>query len=184
MWPHSSRFLLAFLYWYLYLSRTHTELKKLLVTKDELVTDLTNIRYRHSDAVEKLTKIQADSDKQLVDSMKQIKDLADDRDLKAKKLADLEVAAQAVVDMVEDGEAGDKTLVEHLREAPQKITSFLSDTSRQYLSHALGLVMSFWPAANLTLIGNGLADGCSEEKFVEYVEEVKPITDKIISGLV
>jgi len=44
--------------------------------------------------------------------------------------------------------------------------------------------MSFWPAANLTLIGDGLADGCSEEKFVEYVEEVKPITDKIISGLV
>ena len=47
------------------------------------MTDLTNIMYRHTDAVEKLIKIQADSDKQLVDSMKQIKDLADDRDLKA-----------------------------------------------------------------------------------------------------
>ena len=86
--------------------------------------------YCHTDAVEKLTKIQADSDKQLVDSMKQIKDLADDRDLKAKKLADLEAEAQAIVDMVEEGEAGDKTLVERLREAPQKITSFPSDTSK------------------------------------------------------
>ena len=141
MWPHSSRFLLAFLYWYLYLSRTHTELKKLLVTKDELVTDLTNIRYRHSDAVEKLTKIQADSDKQLVDNIRQIQDLAANQDLKARKLADLEAATQAVVEMVEEGDAGDKTLVEHLREAPQKITSFLSDTSRQYLAHALGLVV-------------------------------------------
>ena len=104
------------------------------------MTDWMNIMYRHTDAVEKLTKIQADSDKQLVDSMKQIKDLAADRDLKAKQLANLEAAAQMVVKMVEEGEAGDKSLVERLHEAPQKITSFLSDTSKQYLAHALGLV--------------------------------------------
>ena len=85
--------------------------------------------------------------------------------------------------MVEKGEAGDKTLVERLREAPQKITSFLSDTSKQYLAHALRLVKSFWPAANLALIGDGLAEGCSDDKFAEYVEEVKPIADKIISSL-
>jgi len=30
--------------------------------------------------------------------------------------------------------------VERLHEAPQKITSFLSDTSKQFLAHALGLV--------------------------------------------
>ena len=104
------------------------------------MTDLTNIMYHHTDAVDKLTKIQADSDKQLVDSMKQIKVLAADRDLKAKQLADLEAAAQVIVEMVEEGEAGDKSLVERLHEAPQKITSFLSDTSKQYLAHALGLV--------------------------------------------
>jgi CHASE3 domain sensor protein len=121
----------------------------LLVTKEELVTDLTNIMYRHTDAVEKLTKIQADSDKQLVDIMKQIKDLAADRDLKAKQLADLEAAAQVIVEMVEEGEAGDKTLVKRLHEAPQKITSFLSHTSKQYLAHALGLVKSFLACSKL-----------------------------------
>ena len=47
------------------------------------MTDLTNVIYRQTDAVEKLTKIKADSDKQLVKDMKQIKDLAADRDLKA-----------------------------------------------------------------------------------------------------
>ena len=40
-----------------------TELKNLLLQKNELVTDLTNIMYRHADAVEKLTKIKADADK-------------------------------------------------------------------------------------------------------------------------
>ena len=59
------------------------ELKSLLLKKGELVTDLTNVMYHQIDAVEKLTKIKADSDKQLVKDMKQIKDLAADRDLKA-----------------------------------------------------------------------------------------------------
>ena len=60
-----------------------TELKSLLLKKDELVTDLTNVMYRQTDVVEKMSKIKADSDKQLVKDMKQIKDLAADRDLKA-----------------------------------------------------------------------------------------------------
>ena len=82
------------------------------------MTDLTNIMYRHTDAVEKLTKVKADSDKQMVRDMKQIKDLAADRDQKAQRLADLVAAAKIVVGMVEEEDAGDKSLFERLREAP------------------------------------------------------------------
>ena len=80
----------------------------MLLKKGELVTDLTNVMYRQTDAVEKLTKIKADSDKQMVRDMKQIKDLAADCDQKAQQLADLEAAAQVVIGMVEDEEAGGK----------------------------------------------------------------------------
>ena len=52
------------------------ELKSLLLKKDELVTDLKNIMYRHADAVEKLTKIKADADKQTISDMKQIRELS------------------------------------------------------------------------------------------------------------
>src|SRR6185369_17455145 len=97
-----------------------TELKSLLLRKDNEVTDLTNIMYHHADAVEKLTKIKADADKQMVSDMQQIRDLAADRDRKAQQLADLEAAAQVVVDMVKDEEAGGKSLLDHLREAPQR----------------------------------------------------------------
>ena len=86
--------------------------------KDNDVTDLTNIMYRHADAVEKLSKIKADTDKQMISDMKQIRDLAADRDQKAQQLADLEAAAQVVIDMVEDEEAGGKSLLDRLREAP------------------------------------------------------------------
>ena len=59
----------------------------------------------------------------------------------------------------------------------------MSDTSKQYLAHALGLVKSFLPSANLALIGDGLTVGCSEDKFSGYVEEMRSIADKVISGL-
>ena len=115
--------------------------------------------------------------------MKQIRDLAADRDQKAQQLADLEAAAQVVVEMVEDEEAGEKSLLERLHEAPQRLSSLFSDTSRDYLTHALGLVKSFLPSVNLSLIGDGVAVGYSDEKFSGYVAEMKPIADMVISGL-
>ena len=84
-----------------------TELKSLLSRKGNEVTDLTNIMYHHADAMEKLTKIKADADKQTVSDMKQIRELS-------QQLADLGAAAQVVVDMVEDEEAGGKSLLDHV----------------------------------------------------------------------
>ena len=94
------------------------------------MTDLTNIMYRHADAVEKLSKIKADADKQMISDMKQIRDLAADRDQKAQQLADLEAVAQVVVEMVEDEEASEKSLLERLREAPQRLSSFFCKDHR------------------------------------------------------
>ena len=136
------------------------------------MTDLTNIMYRHADVVEKLTKIKADADKQKVSDMKEIRELS-------QQLTDLEAAAKVVVDMVEDEEASGKSLLDHLREAPQRLGSFFSDTSRDYLAHALGLVKSFLPSVSLSFIGDGVAVGCSEEKFSEYVAEMKPIAIRL-----
>ena len=115
--------------------------------------------------------------------MKQIKDLAAERDRQASELADLKAAAQVVVDKVDDDGASDKSLVERLCDAPKRIASFLSDTSKQYLAHVLGLIKSHCPDANLTPVSNGLAEGCSDEKFAEYVEEVKAIASKLVDML-
>ena len=36
---------------------------------------------------------------------------------------------------------------------------------------------------NLSFIGDGVAIGYSEERFSEYVAEMKPVVDKVISSL-
>lgn len=115
----------------------------MLVTKEELVTDLENLVYHYTDDLEKFGKLLKDADKQFVEAATQIKKMAEEKELQEKELDELKAAAQAVIDMVdppEEGIAQSKTLLERLQGAPQKIIKYLSDTSRQYVSHVLG----FW----------------------------------------
>ena len=111
--------------------------------------------------------------------------MAAEKDLQAKELVDLRVAAQAVVDTVDPVEEGTdpRPLLERLWDVPQRIAGYLSETSKQYMEHVLVLVKSYWPGANLSPLGDGLSAECSDEKFAEYVEEVKPIAEKIIDSL-
>ena len=112
--------------------------------------------------------------------------MAAERDLYKKELDELKAAAQTVVDMVdlpEEGAELTKTLLERLHGVSQGIIKYLSDTTRQYVSHVLGLVKSYWPQANLVPLGEGISIECSEDKFAYLVEEVKPIADRIVDSL-
>lgn len=43
------------------------------------------------------------------------------------------------------------------------------------MEHILVLFKSYWPKANLEPLVTGMAADCSEEKFKEFVEEVRPV---------
>ena len=81
-------------------------------------------------------------------ALKQVKDLSESNTLLQQELDELKVTAQAVVDMVdvseEDAEAP-LDLMEQLRKVTPGIMKYLSATTRQYVSHVLGLVKSYWP---------------------------------------
>jgi ABC-type transporter Mla subunit MlaD len=119
-----------------------------------------NILYHRTDDVEKLQKVIADTKKQFVDCLQQIKTLGEEKEQRQKELEDLRVAAQQlveVVDPLEDGAADGRSLLERLREAPQKVLSFVTKASTTHVSHALGLVKSFWPKARLEVLIQGVA---------------------------
>ena len=88
-----------------------------------------------------------------------------------------------MVDPVEEGTTSDKALVDRLREAPQKIAKYLTDTSKDYIAYVLGLVRSYQPQARLDPLGEGMAAACSEEDFVKYTEESKPVAGRIVDML-
>ena len=63
-------------------------------------------------------------------------------------------AAQVIVDMVdsEGGSSSSKPLVECLEEAPKKFFDIMTATSKNYLTHMIGVVKSYWPQHNLAPI--------------------------------
>jgi hypothetical protein len=107
------------------------ELKKMLKYK-ELLTNMKNLLYHRLDDVELLDKQLEDADQQLVQCIKQIKSMAEEKELKQKKLEYLQEVAQVVVNMVDpsiEGVVDNRTLLQHFHEAPQKIASYVSETS-------------------------------------------------------
>jgi DNA-directed RNA polymerase sigma subunit (sigma70/sigma32) len=108
------------------------ELKNMLKYKEELLTDMKNLLYRCSDDVELLAKQLEDADQQPMQCM------VEEKELRQKQLEELQEVAQVVVNMVdplEEGVVNNRTLLEHLHEAPQKIALHLR--SHQDLCGAL-----------------------------------------------
>ena len=68
-----------------------------------------------------------------------------------------------VVDTEEESSSS-KFLVEHLEEAPQRIFDVMTATSKNYLTHMIGVVKLYLPQFNLALIAKGIAPSCSDEK--------------------
>ena len=66
----------------------------------------------------------------------------------------LVAAAQVIVDMVDSEEesSSSKSLVERLEEAPNKFFDGMTATSKNYLTHMIGVVKSYWPQHNLAHI--------------------------------
>jgi hypothetical protein len=110
--------------------------------------------YRRTDDIERLQKVVADTEEQFADCLRQIKTLGEEKERRQKELEDLRGGAKKLVDMVdppEEGEAGERPLLERLLGAPQKVVKFLIEAPVACVGHALTFVKSFWPEAPLEM---------------------------------
>jgi chromosome segregation ATPase len=142
------------------------ELNNIIRNKDDEITDLKNLVYHCSDDAEKLIQALQDADVQLVECMTHIRKLTAAKEKNKRELEELKGAAQDVVDMVdllEEGVVSNKTLLEQIHETPRKISSYVSETTRTYMEHILGLFKSYWPKANLELLATGMSIECTED---------------------
>jgi len=87
-----------------------------------------------------------------------------------------------VVD-IEEESSSSKSLVERLEEALQKIFDVMTATSKNYLTHMIGVVKSYLPQFNLAPIAKGIAPSCSDEKFREYCKESEVIAEGILKSM-
>jgi hypothetical protein len=71
-----------------------------------------------------------------------------------------------MVDLLE-GVVNTRSLLEHHREAPQRIFGYISRTTKNFVAHVLGLFKSFYPNTNMGPLADGMAANYSDEKFAE-----------------
>ena len=83
----------------------------------------------------------------------------------------------------EEGSSSGKSLVERLEEAPKKIFDVMTATSKNYLTHMIGVVKFYLPQFNLAPIAKGIAPNCSDEKFRDYCRESEVIAEEILKNL-
>jgi hypothetical protein len=142
-----------------------TELRKILMCKEELLTDVKNLLYRRTDDVERLQKVIGDTEQQFADCLQQVKMLVD------------------MVDPAEEGEADKQPLLERLRGAPERVIKLLTDAPAACVSHALAFVKSFWPEAPLGMFAQGVAAECTKEQFKKYLQEAQPVAEQIVQSV-
>ena len=83
----------------------------------------------------------------------------------------------------EEESLSSKSLVERLGEAPKKFFDVMTATLKNYLTHMIGIVKSYWPQHNLAPIAKGIAPNCSDEKFQDYCRESEIIAEEILKNL-
>ena len=83
----------------------------------------------------------------------------------------------------EGGSSSSKSLVECLEEAPKKFVDIMTVTSKNYLTHMIGIIKSYWPQHNLAPIAKGITADCSDEDFQGYCKESEVIAKEILKNL-
>jgi hypothetical protein len=149
------------------------------MSKEELLTDMKNLLYCRTDDVERLQKVIDDTERQFVDNLQRIKTLGEE-------LEDLRGAARELVDMLDppqEVEANPWTLLERLREAPEKVMKLLPQAPVTCVNNTLAIVKSFLPSAKLEIFAQGMAADCTEEQFDRYLIEAQPVSEHIVQGV-
>ena len=75
------------------------------------------------------------------------------------------------------------SLAGKLRNVPEAFERYVFATTRQYVSHVLGLVKSYWPTTRLDVLGKGAKADCTEEQFRQYLEETSMVANQIVESL-
>ena len=101
--------------------------------------------------------------------LRQLKTLSESRDSMQRELVELGEVRDASLEVTEamdiPQEDGDEslTLARRLRRVLGAFERFVSDITRQYVGHVLGLVKSYWPTTRLDALGQGAKARCSDD---------------------
>jgi len=138
--------------------------------------------YRNADEIEKLKKIKEDSDRESVTVLQQLKDLSAGT-CRAEECEGCCPRNCRDYGYPKGNEGEPLSLAGQLRNVPEAFERYVSTTTRQYVSHVLGLVKSYRPTTPLDALGKGSKSDCTDDQFSQYLRETSMVVDQIVESL-
>jgi hypothetical protein len=160
-----------------------------------LETDLKNLFYREQEAREVLDydykqlayecnkhmELRIASDRDLVNCYKSLQKLNEDYEKLRAQLKELEEAALPIARLLVPHPGGPKIapLVDRLREAPSRLTTYMKHLAKSIPNQVLAYMKSYFPKAPVEVVAGGLAANCTDKQYAELLEQMAPIVEQV-----
>jgi hypothetical protein len=161
--------------------------------------DMKNLFYREKDACEVLEydykqlahegnmhmELRIASNRNLVYYYKSLQKLNEDCEKLRGQLKELEEAALPIARLLVPHPGGPKIapLVDRLKEAPGRLATYVKHLAKSILNQVLEFMKSYFPKAPMEVVAGGLAANCTNEQYIELLEQMAPIAEQVAEKL-
>jgi hypothetical protein len=161
--------------------------------------DMKNLFYREKEAREVLIydykqlayecdkhmELRIASDRDLVNCYKSLQKLNEDCEKLRAQLKELEEATLPIARLLVPHPGGPKIapLVDRLREAPSRLATYVKHLAKSIPNQMLAYMKSYTPKAPVDVVAGGLAVNCTDEQYVELLEQMTPIVEQVAEKL-
>jgi hypothetical protein len=125
------------------------------------------------------------SDRDLVNYYKSLQKLNEDCEKLRAQLKELEEAALPIARLLVPHPGGPKIapLVDRLREAHGCLATYVNHLAKSIPNQVLAYMKLYFPKAPVDVVVGGLAANCTDEQYVELLEQVAPIAEQVARKL-
>jgi hypothetical protein len=161
--------------------------------------DMKNLFYREKDAREVLEydykqlahecnmhmELRIASNRDLVNCYKSLQKLGEDCEKLRGQLQELEEVALPIARLLvpHPGEPKIAPLVDRLKEAPGRLTTYVKHLAKSIPNQVLAFMKSYFPKAPVDVIAGGLAANGTDEQYAELLEQMAPIAEQVAEKL-
>jgi hypothetical protein len=162
-------------------------------------TDMKNLFYREKEAREvleydykqlaykcnKYMELRIASDRDLVNCYKSLQKPNEDCEKLRAQLKELEEAALPIARLLVPHPGGPKIapLVDRLREAPNRLATYVKHLAKSIPNQVLAFMKSYFPKAPVDVVSGGVAANCMDEQYAELLEQMAPIAEQVAEKL-
>jgi hypothetical protein len=124
-------------------------------------------------------------DRDLVNCYKSLQKLGEDCEKLRGQLKELEEVALPIARLLVPNPDGPKIdpLVDQSREAPGCLTTFIKHLAKSIPNQVLAYMKSYSPKAPVDVVAGGLAANCTDEQYIELLEQMAPIAEQVTEKL-